>query len=107
VNFITIGGPLGVQLIMFWVWSNILVVNRDDPSMEFFRYFVELVMVIIALYLMIIQIFSVVSSQLEPLRNWDLNLLLEFLVPILIFINIVAVEDKNLDIKNSISFWRI
>lgn len=64
-------------------------------------------MVIIALYLMIIQIFSVVSSQLEPLRNWDLNLLLEFLVPILIFINIVAVEDKNLDIKNSISFWRI
>jgi hypothetical protein len=47
------------------------------------------------------------ASRLEPLINLDSNIVLEFIVPLLIFANIVAVEDQYFDFKNSIMFWRI
>jgi hypothetical protein len=42
VNSVAIGGPLFVQVILYWIWSNILVVSKDDKSTTVFRYFVEL-----------------------------------------------------------------
>jgi len=56
VNQAAMGGPLVVQVPLYWLWSNILVVNKDDKSTTVFRYFTEIALVILCLYFVIIQL---------------------------------------------------
>ena len=102
LNYLFLGLPMLINLLVFWYWSNIVLPNLDKNSETFenpdkvCRSFIW----ITEIYMIILEI-SAISKRLKSYFS-DFSRVLNILTPIIVLIN--AASTENID---ETYFWTI
>ena len=101
INYLCVGLPMLFNLLNFWYWSNIVLVNLplDPDTFESHDLVCRTLLGITGFYLIFLEITAIVNKHIEYFN--DLARLFNIITPILIMTNVFT-EDYT-----SITFWTV
>ena len=91
INYLFVGFPMVINLILFWYWSNVILPNlKNDDSFESQDNIVRVFQTTTCLYLFALEISAIVKKRLEYIN--DTARIFNFITPILILTNVLTTE---------------
>ena len=87
--------PIVIQLLAFWYWSNIIIVNLDQDSEDFKTQatVLEMILIVTSVYDLLMEIPIIIKARLSYFNR--LIKVINLIAVILIFINVANRDTKE------------